>query len=91
MVRAAREVASGRVDLRSSDHEAGWKRLRAIPGVGSWTLEILAYHGQGRMDQGPAGDLNLIKLVGRLASGGDPYARATILGLSRGVGRARVA
>ena len=77
MVRAAREVASGRVDLRSGDHEAGWKRLRSIPGVGSWTLEILAYHGQGRMDQVPAGDLNLIKLVGRLASGGDPYARAT--------------
>ena len=77
MVRVAREVASGRVDLRSPDHEAGWRRLRAIPGVGSWTLEILAYHGQGRMDQVPAGDLNLIKLVGRLQSGGDPYARAT--------------
>lgn len=77
MVRAAREVASGRVDLRAPDHEAGWRRLRAIPGIGSWTLEILAYHGQGRMDQVPAGDLNLIKLVGRLTSGGDPHARAT--------------
>ena len=77
LVRAAREVASGRVDLRAPDREAGWRRLRAIPGVGAWTLEILAYHGQGRMDQVPAGDLNLIKLVGRLRSGGDPYARAT--------------
>lgn len=77
LVRAAREVASGRVDLLDPDHEAGWARLRKIPGVGSWTLEILALHGQGRFDQVPAGDLNFLKLVGRLQSGGDPYARAT--------------
>jgi 3-methyladenine DNA glycosylase/8-oxoguanine DNA glycosylase len=31
---------------------------------------------QGRLDQIPAGDLSLIKLVGRLLSGGDPWARA---------------
>ncbi len=80
LVRVAREVASGRVELGSSDHEeqaAGWRRLRAIPGIGSWTIEILALIGQGRLDQIPAGDLGLIKLVGRLLSGGDPYARAT--------------
>jgi 3-methyladenine DNA glycosylase/8-oxoguanine DNA glycosylase len=76
LVRAAREVARGRVDLHSSDHEHGWRRLRAIPGIGSWTLEILALQGQGRHDQLPAGDVGLLKLVGRLLSGGDPYARA---------------
>ena len=32
LVRAAREVASGRVDLYDGDHEAGWRRLRAIRG-----------------------------------------------------------
>jgi 3-methyladenine DNA glycosylase/8-oxoguanine DNA glycosylase len=74
--RAAREVASGRADLRAADHERGWRRLRAIPGIGRWTIEMLGLHGQGRNDLVPAGDLNLIKLVGRLATG-SPHARAT--------------
>jgi 3-methyladenine DNA glycosylase/8-oxoguanine DNA glycosylase len=77
LVRAAREVATGRVDLHDPDHERGWRRLRAIRGIGSWTQEILAVHGQGRYDQIPAGDLNYIKLVGSLSSGGDPRVRAT--------------
>ena len=77
LMRAAREVAAGRVDLRDPDHERGWRRLRAIPGIGSWTQEILALHGQGRYDQLPAGDLSFIKLVGYLRSGGDPRERAT--------------
>ena len=76
MVRCAREVAAGRVDLRSDDHEAGWRRLRAVPGIGAWTLEILALHGQGRHDQVPAGDLNFLKLVARMRTG-SPHARAT--------------
>jgi len=74
--RAAREVASGRVDLRDADHERGWRALRALPGIGSWTVECLGLHGQGRFDQVPAGDLVLRKLVGRLRSG-DPLARAS--------------
>jgi 3-methyladenine DNA glycosylase/8-oxoguanine DNA glycosylase len=77
LVRAAREVASGRVDLDDPDHERGWRRLRAIRGIGSWTLEMLALLGQGRLDQVPAGDLGLLKLVGRLTSGGDPHHRAS--------------
>jgi 3-methyladenine DNA glycosylase/8-oxoguanine DNA glycosylase len=76
LVRAAREVALGRVDLHSAEHERGWHRLRAIPGIGSWTVEMLALHGQGRHDQVPAADVGLLKLVGRLLSGGDPRARA---------------
>jgi len=77
LVRAAREVASGRVDLEAPDHERGWRRLRQIRGIGSWTLQKLALTGQGRLDQLPAGDLAYLKLVGRLRSGGDPRARAT--------------
>jgi DNA-3-methyladenine glycosylase II len=77
LVRAAREVASGRVDLFASDHESAWRRLRAIPGIGSWTVQKLALTGQGRLDQIPAGDLAYVKLVGRLLGGGDPWARAT--------------
>lgn len=76
LVRVAREVARGRLDLHGADHEAGWRRLRAIPGIGPWTVEMMALYGQGRHDQIPAGDLNLLKLVGRLCSGGDPQARA---------------
>jgi 3-methyladenine DNA glycosylase/8-oxoguanine DNA glycosylase len=76
LVRAAREVAGGRVDLHSPEHECGWRRLRAIPGIGSWTVEMLALHGQGRHDQIPAGDLGLLKFVGKLLSGGDPRAIA---------------
>jgi len=76
LVRAAREVARGRVDLYAGEHEHAWLRLRAIPGIGRWTVEMLALHGQGRHDQLPAGDVGLLKRVGRLLSGGDPYARA---------------
>lgn len=77
LVRAAREVARGRVDLRAGEPEAGWRQLHAIPGIGSWTVQTLALHGQGRLDQLPAGDLAYRKLVGRLLSGGDPRARAS--------------
>jgi 3-methyladenine DNA glycosylase/8-oxoguanine DNA glycosylase len=76
LVRAAREVATGRVDLSDPDHEAGWARLRRIRGIGAWTIQTLAFTGQGRLDQLPAGDLSYLKLVGRLR-GGDPRARAT--------------
>ena len=73
-VRVAREVAAGRVDLEDGDHERGWRRLRAIRGIGSWTIQMLALTGQSRMDQLPAGDLSYLKLVGRLTTG-DPRAR----------------
>ncbi len=75
LVRAAREVARRRIDLYAPDHERAWQRLRAIPGIGSWTVEMLALYGQGRHDQIPAGDLGYLKLVGRHLSGGDPHAR----------------
>jgi 3-methyladenine DNA glycosylase/8-oxoguanine DNA glycosylase len=75
LIRAAREVARGRVDLDAPDHERGWRRLRAIPGIGEWTVEMLALRGQGRHDQVPAADLNLLKLVGR-ARTGNPRVRA---------------
>jgi 3-methyladenine DNA glycosylase/8-oxoguanine DNA glycosylase len=76
LVRVAREVARGRIDLHAPDHERTWRRLRAIPGIGPWTVEMLALHGQGRHDQVPAGDVGLLKLVGRALSGGNPHARA---------------
>jgi 3-methyladenine DNA glycosylase/8-oxoguanine DNA glycosylase len=69
--RAAIEVARGRVDLADPAAE---RRLLAIPGVGPWTVEMLAVAGQGRYDRVPAADLGYLKLVGRLLAG-RPRAR----------------
>jgi 3-methyladenine DNA glycosylase/8-oxoguanine DNA glycosylase len=66
LIRAAREVASGRADLWV-EHERAWERLRTIPNIGSWTIEMLAFAGQGRDDQLPALDVAYLWLVGRLA------------------------
>lgn len=79
LVKAAREVASGRCALscEPGSEEAGWARLRRISGIGSWTIAVLALHGQGRYDVLPAGDLAYLKHVGRLRAGGRPSARAT--------------
>jgi 3-methyladenine DNA glycosylase/8-oxoguanine DNA glycosylase len=76
LIRCAREVASGRVELSAADPSPGWQRLRAIPGIGAWTIQTLACSGQGRVDQLPAGDLAYLKLVGQRLTG-VPYARAT--------------
>ena len=73
LIRAAREIASGRADL--SRHESSWRRLLTIRDIGPWTLECTAFLGQGRDDQLPAGDLAYVKAVGRLAGLG---RRATV-------------
>ena len=65
MMKVAREVAAGRIDL--DEHEPAWLRLRALREIGSWTVEKLALEGQGRDDMLPAGDLAYLKIVGRLA------------------------
>ncbi len=64
MIRAAREVASGRVDPTDPSHDA---RLLAIREIGPWTVQCLGLYGRGEADSLPAGDLGYIKLVGRLA------------------------
>jgi DNA-3-methyladenine glycosylase II len=73
--RVAAELDRGRVDLLAADPLPGRRRLRAIAGVGQWTLEMLALHGQGDYDRVPAGDLGYLKLVGRITTG-NPRARA---------------
>jgi 3-methyladenine DNA glycosylase/8-oxoguanine DNA glycosylase len=65
MIRVAREVSAGRANLY--EHEPTWKRLMSIREIGTWTVDKLAFEGQGRDDRIPAGDLAYIKLVGRLA------------------------
>jgi 3-methyladenine DNA glycosylase/8-oxoguanine DNA glycosylase len=72
LVRVAREVAAGRVDLFSRDADA---RLIKISEIGPWTLQILGLAGRGDPDSLPAGDLAYVKLVGVLAGLG---RRATV-------------
>ena len=72
LIRAAREVAEGRVDPADP---AGDRRLLAIREIGPWTVQCLGLYGRGEPDSLPAGDLGFVKLVGRLAGLG---RRATI-------------
>ena len=72
LIRAAREVAQGRVDPADP---AGDRRLLAIREIGPWTVQCLGLYGRGEPDSLPAGDLDFIKLVGRLAGLG---RRATV-------------
>lgn len=61
---AAREIAAGRLDPADP---AGDRRLLAIPQIGPWTVQCLGFFGRGEPDSLPAGDLDYLKLVGRLA------------------------
>jgi DNA-3-methyladenine glycosylase II len=72
MIRAARDVASGRID--PSDR-ADDRRLLAIREIGPWTVQCLGLYGRGEPDSLPAGDLAYVKLVGRLGGLG---RRATV-------------
>lgn len=63
MIRCAREVAAGRVDLTRPAHD---ERLLRIREIGPWTVQCLGFHGRGEPDSLPAGDLAYVKLVGRL-------------------------
>jgi 3-methyladenine DNA glycosylase/8-oxoguanine DNA glycosylase len=71
MRRCAEAVARGRIDL----HDHDLRRLLAIRDIGTWTVEMVALHGQGRLDVVPAADLGFLKIVGRLLTG-NPRARA---------------
>lgn len=73
--RLARSVSTGKLCLDRPNPEAGWRQLMRIPGIGAWTVEMLALYGQGRYDQIPAADLGYLKLVGRITTG-NPQARA---------------
>ncbi len=72
LIKAAREVASGRCD---PGDPGGDGRLRAISEIGPWTMQVLAFNGRGDFDSLPAGDLAYLLLVGHLANLG---RRATV-------------
>jgi 3-methyladenine DNA glycosylase/8-oxoguanine DNA glycosylase len=72
LVRVAREVAAGRIDLDSAPAD---ERLLKIREIGPWTVQCLGLRGRGDPDSLPAGDLGYVKLIGRLAGLG---RRATV-------------
>ena len=72
MVRCAREVAAGRVDLFDPGDDT---RLLSIREIGPWTVQSVGLRGRGDPDALPAGDLAFVKLVGHLAGLG---RRATV-------------
>ena len=99
LVKAAREIASGRCDPGDPGDD---RRLLAISEIGPWTMQCLALKGRGDLDSLPAGDVAYLKLVGHLSGRGRratvtevedfyaPYApyralaaRLTLAGLSR--------
>ena len=73
--RRARWRAGASTSTPSATSTAGG-RLRAIPGIGPWTVEMMALHGQGRHDQLPAGDLGLLQFAGRVLCGGRSRRRS---------------
>jgi DNA-3-methyladenine glycosylase II len=64
MIRAAREVFTGRVDPADPADDP---RLLAIREIGPWTVQCLGLYGRADPDSLPAGDLGYVKLIGRLA------------------------
>ena len=61
----ARAVAAGQLRLEpSSPFEETRARLRAIPGIGDWTVEYVAMRALRDPDAFPAGDLGLRRALG---------------------------
>ncbi len=56
---------------------ARWARLRAIPGIGPWTVEMLALCGQGRHDQLPGRGPRFAQVCRAAAQWGRSAGRAT--------------
>lgn len=66
------------LDLDEPDPLPVQRRLRAVPGIGAWTLACMALRGQGDADATPSGDLGLLKVVGRMMADGRVQAPADI-------------
>jgi len=59
-------------DLHSGEHERGWRRLRAIPGIGIGRRDARASTAISGTPL-PAGDVGLLKLVVRCSAAANPY------------------
>jgi AraC family transcriptional regulator of adaptative response / DNA-3-methyladenine glycosylase II len=61
----AREVAGGRVELhRGAPLEATLDALRALPGIGEWTVQLIAMRALAWPDAFPASDIGVMNAMG---------------------------
>jgi AraC family transcriptional regulator of adaptative response / DNA-3-methyladenine glycosylase II len=61
----AAEVCAGRIELAPGPGGAATAdRLRALPGVGEWTMQMIALRVLGAPDAWPDGDIGLLKALG---------------------------
>jgi len=68
-------LARGSVDLGAgSDWDRARRSLRAIPGVGEWTVETIALRALGDPDAFPAGDLGVRRAAAAMGIGATPQA-----------------
>lgn len=73
----ARAVAGGEVDLDAGAEWVATRRaLAALPGVGGWTVELIALRALGDPDAFPASDLALRRGAARLGLPSSPAALA---------------
>lgn len=62
----ATEVAAGRIELnRTAPLEQTLDRLRALPGVGEWSTQLIAMRALAWPDAWPASDIGVLKALAR--------------------------
>lgn len=67
LTRLAAALASGEVDLGpGADRDAARASLAALPGIGPWSVEVIAMRSLGDPDAFPAGDLGVRKALDTL-------------------------
>jgi AraC family transcriptional regulator, regulatory protein of adaptative response / DNA-3-methyladenine glycosylase II len=73
----ARAIADGQVDLGAgADWQLARSQLSALPGLGPWTVEVIALRGLGDPDAFPATDLGVRHGAARLGLPSSPAALA---------------
>ena len=79
LVALAAALASGDLALDpGADRAQARARLRALPGIGAWTAELVAMRALGDPDAFPAADLGLRRALARRGQPDDPRAVAAL-------------
>jgi AraC family transcriptional regulator, regulatory protein of adaptative response / DNA-3-methyladenine glycosylase II len=75
LIALAAAIAEGDVDLAAgADWQVAREQLAAVPGLGPWTIEVIAMRGLGDPDAFPATDLGVRQAARALGLPGSPAA-----------------
>jgi AraC family transcriptional regulator, regulatory protein of adaptative response / DNA-3-methyladenine glycosylase II len=75
LIALAQAIAAGDVDLAAgADWQVARTQLAAVPGLGPWTIEVIALRGLGDPDAFPATDLGVRQAAKALGLPGSPAA-----------------